>query len=314
MSETRSHKRKPPADPAVDANKRILEERQARIDDKKAVETLATDLGLDLKDPEPDPGRPTDNVAQFLDEEWDKKTFGDSIPTYTRTVYGPDNLLISCPEMKASIENVGLEDYANATAEAILLREEKAVPDPVLQKGLRAAIARFGKDAVATAFRDRILRIPRRTVEVEADRSDAMIFAKPLEEAVMKYGSPGMAPKFLSESCIGRLGLRGYVIVKDERGDPVKVGTLIMGEIPIRMAEARRQYWANESDQQIQETVEQFEDTAARAIRDKAGFSVLRPGEQVSSSAAGDFVNDPVLTNSYLGRSRDTGFRVERER
>jgi hypothetical protein len=315
MSQPRSHKRKPPADPARDANERILADRQARIDDKKAVETLATDLGLDLKDPEPDPNRPTDNVAQFLDEEWDRKTFGDSIPTYTRVVYGPDPLLISCPAMKASIENVGLEDYANATAEAILLREEKAVPDPVLQKGLRAAIARFGKDAVATAFRDRIMRIPQRTVEVEADRSDAMIFAQPMEEAVQKYGSPGMAAKFLSERCIGVLGLRGYVIVKDEHGDPVKVGTLIMGEIPLRMAEARRQHWANESDEQIREAGEQFEDIAARAIRDggKAGISVLREGEQVRSTAAGDF-EDPALTNSYLGRSRDTGFRVERER
>jgi hypothetical protein len=304
-------KRPPAADPAEAANKRILADRQNRIDNAKAVDTLATDLGLDLKDPEPT----ADNPADFLREEWDKKTFGDAIPTYTRTVYGPDPLLISCPAMKAAIENIGLENYANATAEAILLKEDKAVADPIMQKGLRAAISRFGKIAVADAFRKRILEIPQRTVEVEADRSDAMIFSKPMEEAVMRYGTPGMAPKFLSERCIGVLGLRGYVVVNDERGDPVKVGTLIMGEIPIRMAEARRRHYAEESEKSVREAGEQFEDTAARAIREggKGGISVLRDGERFTSNAAGDFEGDPDLTSSYLGRSRESGFRVERQ-
>lgn len=308
---TRSHQRKPAADPAQEANKRILADRQDRIDSKKAVETLATDLGLDLKDPEPI----ADNPSDFLREEWDKKTFGDAIPTYTRTVYGPDPLLISCPSMKAQIENVGLENYANATAEAIMLKEDKAVPDPIMQKGLRAAIARFGKMSVADAFRKRILEIPQRQVEVEADRSDAMIFAKPMEEAVMRYGTPGMAPKFLSERCMGVLGLRGYVIVNDEKGDPVKVGTLFMGEIPIRMAEARRRHYADESEKAVREAADQFEDTAARAIRDggKGGISVLRDGERFTSNAAGDIEGDPDLTASYLGRSRESGFHVERQ-
>lgn len=313
MASNRRHGRPQASDPAEEANKRILAERQQRIDDKKAVETLATDLGLDLKEPERE-NRATDPV-EFLSEEWDRKTFGDAIPTYTRIVYGPDPLLVSCPAMKDSIEQIGLERYANATAEAILLKEDHAVPDPIMRKGLRAAIAKFGKTAVADAFRKRILEIPQRSVEVEADRSDAMIFAKPMEEAVMKYGRPGMAPKFLSERCIGVLGLRGYVVVKDERGDPVKVGTLIMGEIPLRMAQARQRHWAEESNNQVREAEEAFEDTAARAIRDggKAGVSVLSRGERVSSNAAGDFDNDPELTASYLGQNRETGFRAGRQ-
>jgi hypothetical protein len=307
----RSHAKKKPVDPAEEANKRILADRQARIDRAAAVETLATDLGLDLKPPEP----VADNPADFLREEWDKKTFGDAIPTYSRVVYGPDPLLITCPEMKARIEQIGLENFANATAEAILLKEDRAAPDPIMQKGLRAAIARFGVASVADAFRKRIMEIPQRTVEVEADRSDAMIFAQPMEEAVQRYGQPGMAAKFLSERCIGVLGLRGYELVKDERGEVVKVGTLMMGQIPERMADARRVHWARESDDAVREAAEQFEDSAARAIRDggRGGISVLRDGEGVNANAAGDF-DDPELTASYLGRSRDTGFRVERQR
>ena len=307
----RSHKRKPAADPATAANQRILADRQQRIDEKSAVETLAMDIGLDIKEEESKAG----NATEFLTEEWDRKTFGDAIPTYTRVVYGPDPLLISCPAMKAAIEKIGLEEYAGATAKAILQFEEKAVPDPVMRKTLAAAIAHFGVEKVAASFMVRIMKIPQRTVEVEADRSDAMIFSKPMEEAVMKYGSPGMAPKFLSQPCIGVLGMRGYVIVKDEKGDPVKVGTLLMGEIPLRMAEARREHWAEQSNQQVRDVAESFEDTAARAIRDggRGGITVLSPGERVSSNAAGDF-EDPDLTASYLGQNRETGFRVERQR
>jgi len=303
----RSHKRKP-TDPASLANERVLADRKARIDVKENEAVFATDLGLDLKDPESQ----ADNAADFLRDEWDRKTFGDAIPTVTRILYGPDPLLISCPAMKASIENIGLEQYANATSEAILLKEDKAVSDPIMQMGIRAAIARFGKENVANEFRKRIMRIPTRTVEIEADRTDAMIFARPMEEAVARYGTPGMAPKFLSERCIGVLGLRGYVIVKDERGDPVKVGTLIMGEIPIRMAEARRRHYARESEDDVRGMGEAYEDVADRAIGGRNGLSVLGRGERIRSDAAGD-LEDERMTASYLGRERATGFTVERE-
>ena len=305
--------KKAPLDPATAANQRILAERQERIEKQEVEQTLATDLGLDLKEPDPVP-QDYDNASDFLRDEFDRKTFGDAYPTYTRVLYGPDPLLTSCPAMKSQIEAIGLEEYANATAEAILLREENALSDPVLRKGLRGAIAHFGKEKVAAAFRERLLKIPTRTVEVEADRGDVLIFAKPMEEAVMRYGSPGMAPKFLSERCIGVLGLRGYVVVKDERGDPVKVGTLIMGEIPIRMAERRREHYARQSEDAIAEAGEQFEDNAARAIRASGskGFSVLGRGESVRADAAGD-LEDESATASYLGRSRETGFHVERQ-
>ena len=300
----------PVNDPAVAANNRILAGIRQRDEAKKTEEALASDLGLNLKDPPSN----ADNATDFLRDEWDRKTFGDSIPTYTRVLYGPDPLLISCPSMKADIERMGLEEYSNATAETILKKQERAVPDPVMQTGLRAAIARFGVASVADAFRKRIMQIPCRTVEIEADRSDAMIFGQPMEEAVQRYGSPGMAPKFLSERCIGRFGLRGYVIVKDENGEPVKVGTLIMGEIPIRMAEARQRHYAEQSNEQVRSMQQDFEEHAAEEINrgGKIGVSVLKEGERVRSNAAGD-LDDPALTESYLGRSRETGINFERQ-
>jgi hypothetical protein len=297
-------------DPAQAANAAILADIKAREEAKRHEATLAQDLGLDLKTPEPKAA----TAAEFLNDEFDRKNFGDPVPTFTRILYGPDPLLVSCPHMKVEIEKIGLEAYARATAEAIRLKEHHAVKDPVMQRGLQTAIRKFGVDEVARAFADRIMRIPSRTVEVEADREDPLIFSRPLEEAVERYGSPGMAPKFLSERCIAVLGLRGYKIVMDERGDPVKVGTLIMGEIPAAMAERRRRHWAEQSNQLLESMEDDYTTSVERDVRNAgAGFaSVLRPGENVTSSAAGDFPDDPVLTESYLGRSRETGFRVER--
>ena len=305
-------RKQPDTDPAILANRRILADRKQRLDAVDAAKVLAVDIGLDMR--EPDSTSTADNAAEFLRDEWDRKAFGDSVPTYTRTIYGPDPLLLTCPAMKLSIEKIGLEAYASATAQAIIDHEERAVPDPIMRRGLRAAIQKFGTEEVARTFASRILRIPSRTVEVEADREDAMTFSRPMEEAVMRYGTPGMAPKFLSERCIGILGLRGYVIVKDENGEPVKVGTLIMGEIPLRMAETRRRHFAEESEREVRESGEAFEDVAARTIREggKEGVSILRRGDTVTAKAAGD-LEDPELTQSYLGKSRETGFRVERE-
>lgn len=297
-------------DPAKAANQRILADISQRDAVKQSDNAASFDLGLNLKHPE----STADNAVEFLRDEFDRKTFGELPPTYTRVLYGPDPLLDSCPGMKASIERMGLDDYANTAAETLLLKEENAFPDPVMRKGVRSAIARFGKDAVADAIRKRILSIPSREVEVEAERNDAMIYAQPMEEAVQRYGTPGMAPKFLSERCIGVLGLRGYEIVKDEHGNPVKVGTLIMGEIPIRMAEARRRHYADESESNVQNMAEAFEEEAARAIRagGRNGISVLQRGESVRSNAAGDLETEE-LTSSYLGRERSTGFSIDRQ-
>jgi hypothetical protein len=304
-----STKKRTPSDPAAAANERVLENIRQREEQRRAEEALAADIGLDLKQPE----SKADTAAEFLADEWDRKAFGDPVKTFSRVVYGPDDLLKQFPRMKETINAIGLERYADATAEALRTKGANAVPDPLMRRTLAASIAKFGIDAVAKAFHERIMRIPQRTVEVESDREDPMLLSRPLEEAVERYGTPGMAPKFLSERCIQRFGMRGYQVVKDEKGDPVKVGTLIMGEIPEKMAERRRRFYAEQSNEALNQIEDGYRASVERDIGAKSGFSVLNTGENVNASAAGDFDDDPSLSRSYLGRSRATGFRLDRE-
>jgi hypothetical protein len=288
----------PIADPAELANRKILKARQERIIAKEVEESI--DLGLNLKEPEPE------SAAEMLHEEWDKKAFGSEVKTTTRVIYGPDPVVSNCPEFHDRLEKYGLEACAEAFFDLIMQRGELAAPDPIMRKGLRGAIAKFGKEATAKAFRDRILQIPSRTVEVELDGALDPLLSNPMRDAVQHYGHPGMAVKFLSERCMDVLGMRGYVIVKKDNGDPVKVGTLFMGEIPEDWAERRRQHWADESTSQLQEQEEKYYENAKRDIASEggraAGASLLRPGDTVKA--------DPALNDLYTGDARETGIRI----
>lgn len=291
-------------DPAVQHNENILADREQRIAEKSAIGEGSLDLGLGLSK------HPPKNAVEFLRDEFDRKNFGDQVPTYTRILYGPDPLLTQCPAMKEQIEQLGLEEYANIVRDLIKTKRERAFSDPMLAKKIRGAIREFGEDEVAEAMAKRILKIPSRVVEIEADRDiDDEIFGKPLEDAVRRYGNPGMAPKFLSERCIGALGMRGYQIVKDERGDPVKVGTLIMGEIPIHMAERRRQMAARLSDEAVNDQAEAYYEGQQRMIRDAgavaAGSGPLRNNETLTGMASENA--------NLLGEKFRMGLQVERE-
>ena len=176
-----------------------------------------------------------------------------------------------------------------------------------MQRALAGAIGKFGVEAVAEAFAERIMRIPRREYEIEVDRGIDELLGNPLQDAVERYGTPGFAPKFLSERCIGVLGMRGYRIVKDEHGDPVKVGTLIMGEIPQGIADRRREAAAEESREKVRDIQESFQVAADRVIQESraSGVTPLREEELIHANA--------TESEGYIGQSRTAGVRFEHE-
>ena len=296
----RPRSRKAPLDPAQLNNDQVLRDREERIE---AARRAIPDLNLNIPEPEPA------DAADFLREEWDRKTFGDAPETTRRIVYGPDPLFDGCPAMKAAIEKIGLRDYADATAGAILAKGEMAFADNLLRAGVRKAISKFGVEKVAEAFRNRVLEIPCREVEYEVDRAAdyEVVGSKVLDEAVARYGRPGMAFRFLSERCVGVLGMRGYEIVKNENGEPVKCGTLIMSEIPLRIAERRRQHQMELASEAIESEVEKFRDEAERLAHASrlSGVGPLLQDELMTATA--------TESESSFGESRPAAFTLEKE-
>jgi hypothetical protein len=290
----------PQPDPDQASNARVLAQREKRIQARVAAET-PPDLGLEMEQPVSQATDP----AEFLADEFDRKAFGEP-RMMQKTVYGPDPLLRSCPDLYAKLEKYGLEDYAEMAAETIRQKQDQAFPDPVLKAGIRGAIGRFGVEPVARAFRDRILKIPVRTVEIPASDEYDEFLGDPLAEAMAKYLTPGFAARFLSDHCIAVLGMRGYRIVKNEFGDPVKVGTLTMAEIPQRIADRRRMGAAEESERQVREIEEEYGERLERAAEGATGVRVLSDKDVMHANATEE--------ERYLGQNRPGGVTIERER
>jgi hypothetical protein len=77
------------------------------------------------------------------------------------------------------------------------------------------------------------------------------------------------------------LGTRGYEMVKDDQGDVVKMGTLMLGKIPEQLAEARRNFAVQKSKEEIATIQDQYGDQVRKVAADARdmGMRVLEPGE-----------------------------------
>ncbi len=284
-------------------NEELLSDRLDRIEASRKV--VSVDLGLGLKDPEPE------NAAEFLADEFDRKGFGDAAATITRIIWGPDPLVDQCPQLRASLDRFGREDYAEAAAENIRRNGYKAIDNTLIQRSLQTAIAKFGVEQVAAAFRARILSIPFRTVEVDASDSPETELGgfSVLTECIEQNERPGMAYRFFAQAVLDRYGWRGYTPVTLANGDIVKAGTLMLGEITLERLEVRTKRLnalaASELDGLASNQVADQE-SALRKLRDEGymtnGIAPLEVGESLTYPG--------VESSQYAGHS---GVRVTRE-
>ena len=293
VKEPRSRPRR--VDPVDVANAQVLADRAARTE---AARPVLPDLGLGLKQKEPA------TAGKFMDT-FDKKAFGYEAATITKIIYGPDPLVDGSPAFRQALEEHGREDLAHYYREAILTKGAAAMPDPLMQRSLALGITQFGAEAVAEAFYGRVLKIPFRTVEIDAsDELDPEILGSSvLAETVKRYERPGMAYRFFTELCVARLGWRGYTPVK-EAGDIVKAGTLMLGEIRREIVEQRRMRQA----QIARDKLSAIQDDFGAAADEARGVAALRPGESVTANRAGG--DDP---EGYLGSTRTAGVDIGRE-
>jgi hypothetical protein len=275
-------------DPAQAANEKVLADRQARLD---AQMKEIPDLGLGLKDEGP---KDANEFFAGLDT-WDKQAFGNPATTTVRWVYGPSPLIDGCPHMLALVEREGLEATAELFRKTILLKQHEAVGDEILRRGIFHGIKRFGVEKVAQAFADQILQIPRKQVEYETGPEEfgdpLLLGGNVLREVVMKHGNrPGMSYRFMSERCIAVLGMRGYTLVKDEKGELAKAGTLLLAEIPAAIAAGRARHYRDQSQQLVRDAEDEYmaktEQLLASAGRVGAGSRPLRANEVIHGNAS----------------------------
>jgi hypothetical protein len=132
---------------------------------------------------------------------------------------------------------------------------------------------------------------------------------EPLKEASDSIPRPGFVRRFLSEMVMKRRGKRGFEVVKDERGDPVKVADMVMAEMPISKAERRNEHYREEGNRAIREAEAHAREQQEKLIRDGnvVGVQPLKPGETVRDSADGS----RVATSGLLSHTGNSHFLDE---
>lgn len=97
---------------------------------------------------------------------------------------------------------------------------------------------------------------------------DLMLAPNPMEEALGPHKREGMSYMFQSESVQKVNGTRGYRPVKDAKGNPVTMGTLVAMEIPTRIAKARAKKYEDEAKLQIKDMDFAYRQAVARSSED----------------------------------------------
>lgn len=99
----------------------------------------------------------------------------------------------------------------------------------------------------------------------------------PLRELSDRYARPGFESRYLSSSRVDKEGgnRRGYEIVTDN-GQPVRFGALILGQIPVTVAERRRQQIQARTDRALTQIHE-----AATAAGARPEADLTRTGQGV---------------------------------
>jgi len=104
----------------------------------------------------------------------------------------------------------------------------------------------------------------------------------PMQELVKKHIQSGMRPRFLSTRKTDKDGKRGWEVVVDPKtGEPVKLGTLILAQMPEQKASSRNAFYQAKSEEDLREIFDEYAEKQERMIRDAGarGVGVLRPGD-----------------------------------
>jgi len=118
------------------------------------------------------------------------------------------------------------------------------------------------------------------------DATEPWEMPDPMKELAAEHVPAGYRPRFLSPRMIEVYGMRGHEAVIDKQGDPVRVGRMILGQMPEDRAQRHDAYLATLAAEPVREAAEQFNVKTERMLRDApaaAGgdFAPLKSGTRV---------------------------------
>jgi hypothetical protein len=88
----------------------------------------------------------------------------------------------------------------------------------------------------------------------------------PMGDLEKAYVRPGFKGKFLSPRKCDKDGTRGYVMVKDENGRPVKLRDMMLAEMPIERVKARTKFYSEKTAQAVGAAKQQYLDSSKISV------------------------------------------------
>jgi len=82
----------------------------------------------------------------------------------------------------------------------------------------------------------------------------------PMKEIVEAHVAPGMRAKFLSPGRVDRDGTRGYELVKNIKGELVRLGRMMLGVMPETKAKARSEFYRKKGSERLTAITEEHEE------------------------------------------------------
>ncbi len=175
----------------------------------------------------------------------DSKTFNNpetAAEPHSMEKYHINGALIS--DLALGPEILGALDYW-CTDEGVA--EKNARPDVREPSGVTLGADPFSK------------ALEQRRDQVIDDSMDMYIARDPMKEVADRFTTPGMRPKFLSAASVKQGGGTGdYEVVKypeghPQKGDPVMVKGMVLGQMPERRAIARNNYYRAAGNAKLKE-------------------------------------------------------------
>lgn len=117
-----------------------------------------------------------------------------------------------------------------------------------------------------------------------------------LKEVADQYVKPGMTPLFLNPDLVRLEGTRGYKPIIDADGDPVRVGEMILSEIPTAISQQRIKADATAGRERLDKIDQTFEESSGRIAREGMTPAALADLSSISGSDFSDGEDTNPLT------------------
>jgi hypothetical protein len=170
--------------------------------------------------------------------------------------------------LRCHVNGVAIADM-NLAPHVLAVLDYWATDEGIAERNSRPGLVEpsgisLGADSFSKALHQRRDDVKDRGMETYEARD-------PMKEVATRYVAKGMRPKFLSANRVKESGGAGdYEIVKDERGDPVTVRGMVLGQMPEARAMARNKHYQQRGNQILKEMTAQYKrEGGATAVSDQ---------------------------------------------